>query len=606
MMKNLDELINELDMADIIEDVIAYCIDNNWFNEEITVKDSHIMLTESQATLFRKKITRFAKADVNDLKALFKKKFPITAKHFSDFVKDADTTPDEDAVYHLTDFMLFSLRKELPLYDNDELESLLHKVTFDLIKAHGDIFTFFAAWIRAKRKSVYTKDHILNKRYTMDHLSEAYDFDEYIRLAYYLFDEEYVEDNEMFVKAANSKNFTDTWLYLALHFIRPLRLTDLERIYHPLLPYGAQEVIDRIRDGTFTDNDAKHVLVSITKRMEWLALEPNKTKDSSNVPKISFDIPVSCEAFLGKLFALAQAHRYLLGRSSEPIVRKVSTYQEINRYMGDDIGSLFLKNDFRSRSATKSYLQDICMIADETSDESGLHVKGYFIAAYARSHKGDYKDFAATTFQYLKDIQFANYKPEFVAFELLERGVFSSLATMLLQMALGDRYKNLRPDEKTDVINTMDLSPKEIESLVTVMDKSRKIARNTLNELITEGTDILAVLHRIGSGEAFSKQHECLCLLSAVQKVCPYGHKNNCVGCRYEISTRSTFLLMIEEYNRMKVLKFNVKDELEKNKYEKLVNTVLLPKIGEMLTAIREQYGEKAYNDYAELLKENT
>ncbi|SFG70551.1 hypothetical protein [Oribacterium sp. WCC10] len=144
--------------------------------------------------------------------------------------------------------------------------------------------------------------------------------------------------------------------------------------------------------------------------------------------------------------------------------------------MGEDIGSLFLKNDFRAGSATKSFLQDICMIADESTDESGLHVKGYFLAAYARSHKCIYGNFASTTFEYLRDSQFNTFKPEFVAFELLERDVFSCLATMLLQMAFGDRYTRLDPREKTRVITTMDLSPKEIENLVTVIDKGRNIA----------------------------------------------------------------------------------------------------------------------------------
>lgn len=45
--------------------------------------------------------------------------------------------------------------------------------------------------------------------------------------------------------------------------------------------------------------------------------------------------------------------------------------------MGDEIGELFLFSDFRSRSATKSFLQDICMVADENSTDSGggFHVK---------------------------------------------------------------------------------------------------------------------------------------------------------------------------------------------------------------------------------------
>ena len=72
-------------------------------------------------------------------------------------------------------------------------------------------------------------------------------------------------------------------------------MTDMERIYHPILPYSSEEVIEKIKNDEFSDNDARYVLLSITKRMNWLPLTPNKTASSSDVIPISFDIPTSCE-----------------------------------------------------------------------------------------------------------------------------------------------------------------------------------------------------------------------------------------------------------------------------------------------------------------------
>ena len=48
------------------------------------------------------------------------------------------------------------------------MEELLSNATFELIKAHGDIFTFFIAWLKLNHKTTYQKDYVLNKRYTMD------------------------------------------------------------------------------------------------------------------------------------------------------------------------------------------------------------------------------------------------------------------------------------------------------------------------------------------------------------------------------------------------------------------------------------------------------
>ena len=605
-MKEFKEFLSQFNTDKSMEDIVTFFVDNEWFDESIVLENGKIMLSDNQIERFTQELNIFMEGNQITLYERFNGKFPETYRLIHEFLVEMNT--DEEIKYHLIDFLLYHLVKDLFLYNDNEIESLISHATFDLIKAHGDILTFFLAWLKLNHKTVYQKDYILNKRYTMDIQNEAYNFDDYIQLLYYLFVDEYIEDNNMFQKAAESKNYTDTWLYLALHFIRPLRLTDMERIHHPTLPYPSDETLERIKNDTFTDNDARMVLLSITKRMNWLPLTPNKTSSANNVVPISFDIPTSCEVLIGKLFALAQAHRNIMREPAAPIIRKISTYQEINRYMGDEIGSLFLHNDFRSRSATKSFLQDICMVADENipPEDGGIRVKGYYLAALARSHKGSYGKFANTTFEYLKDAKFNNLTPEFVAFELLERGVFSFMSSLLLKMAVGEEFNRLSPQNQTTIIKTMDLSPREIETLVSTVDQGMTVARKTLHSLITDETDILSVLHRIGSGEAFSKQSECLCLMSALKKTCPYMNRRNCVGCKYEISTRSTLFLLISEYNRIKDLYISTENSLERNKYKTLLKTIVVPKMDEMLSAIKELYGEEVFKDYELLIKENT
>ena len=605
-MKEFKEFINQFNIDQSIETIIAFFIDNEWFGENIILNEGKIMLSDTQIERFTQELNIFVNGTQSSLYTQLKNKFPKTEHFFNHFI--SETNVDEESQHYLYDFLLYRLSKELFFYNDTELEELISHATFELIKAHGDILTFFIAWLRLNHKTAYQKDYILNKRYTMDIQNEAYSFDDYIQLLYYLFVDEYIQDNNMFQKAAKSKNYTDTWLYLALHFIRPLRLTDMERIHHPLLPYPSEEVLERIENDTFTDNDARTVLLSITKRMNWLPLTPNKTSSTSNVVPINFDIPTSCEVLIGKLFALAQAHRNITGAPDAPIVRKVNTYQDINRYMGEEIGGLFLNNDFRSKSATKSFLQDIYMVADENipAEDNGIHVKGYYLAALARSHKGSYGKLATTTFEYLKDAKFNKLTPELVAFELLERGVFSFMSSILLKMAVGETFDKLSPHNQTKIIKTMNLTPKEIETLVSTVDKGMLTAQQTINSLITEKTDLLSVLHKIGSGEAFSKQRECLCLMSALEKTCPYMNSRNCVGCKYEVSTRSTLFLLISEYNRMRELYLSTNNTLEKAKYKQLIQTVIIPKMDEMLSAIKDIAGEKVFKDYEALIKENT
>lgn len=63
---------------------------------------------------------------------------------------------------------------------------------------------------------------------------------------------------------------------------------------------------------------------------------------------------------------------------------------------------------------------------------------------------------------------------------------------------------------------------------------------------------------------------------------------------------------MVTEYNRIKNLFLSSEDSLEKAKYKNILQNIVLPKMDEMLTTIRELYGENVFNDYETLIKENT
>lgn len=541
-----DFVTAELNRAPLTEkadfsDVVAYFVDNNWFGKRPMMVGGKVLLDEDQVATFQKSLRVFlAEAGNKDwLMDKLSERFPITAVQLQKFFKAENIS--EDICFYLADFLLYRLQKDLVLYSDAEVSFLLRQAAMDMIKVHGDCLTFFMAWLRAKGKTNFHRDYVMEKRYTMDIQNEAYDFDEYLRLLYYLFNKEYIAENEMYQKAAESKNYTDTWLYLSIHFICSLRYPDLARIYHPDLPYPPQEVLRRIRDNTFSENDSKMVLLSITERMCLLPFTPQKTESTSGVDHVKLCIPHSCEDHFGKLFALAEAHQQLAHCKNVPIIRKISTYAEINRYMGEEIGNLFLESDFRSRSATKSYLQSIYMLTDDVlaDNKDVAGVKGYLLAALARSHKGSYGEFAATTFEYLKDAKMNGLSPEFVAYELLERGVLSFIPAMLLKMITGDEYTHLSVHKQTQMIQALDLSPHEVERMVVVVDKGKRQAELAIKEAVTGETDILTALHRIGTGQAFSKNPDCLCLLTSLGKMCPFTERRVCVGCKYEISTKA-------------------------------------------------------------------
>lgn len=587
-----------------IHAVISFFVDNDWFGDKPAFKDGHVLLDDTQVQLYTDPLRSFLSENRN-ISVLLEKltaKLPITAKNLQEFSKDLSLPAT--ALYFLLDFILFRLEKELFLHDDNEIVTLLSFATMDMTKAHGDLLTFFLAWLLKKKKTRFKRNYVMEKRYTMELQSQAYSFDEYLELMYYLFNEAYIESNEMYSQAAASKNFTDTWLFLSLHFICSLRYTDLKRIYHPDLPYPPEEVLQRIHDGTFSGTDCKLVLLSITTRMCLLPFVPNKTAAASGIASVKFHIPASCENHFGMLFALAEAHFQLAGADG-PLIRNISSYEDINRYMGEEIGNLFLFSNFRPRSATKSYLQAIDLLADDILDEQteGPSIKGYLLAALARSHKGSYGEFAATTFEYLKDAKLSGLTPEFVAFELLERGALSFVAADLLKIITGNAFSRASVSTQTALIKELRLRPREIEGIVSAVSKGKAQAQKTVSSLIASDADVLNILHRIGSGEAFAKIPESLCLITACGKLCPYSDRKHCVGCEFEVSTKSTFYLMLSEYKRLKLLYGQASSSHEKEKYVKIVRAVLLPKLDEMLSCIKETYGDATFSEYEEILK---
>lgn len=608
-MIDLKDFITELIQAHAdspkatAQNIITFLEDNNWFGCRPEYIDGRVLLTPEQVSRYADPLEIFltTEASTDVLFRMLRESFPETAAFFDRFCKDV--TVSEDYSFYVLDFLLVYLKKDLFLYSDAEAKELVETAANELTKSCGDVFTFFMAWLRTKTRTNFYSDYVMQKRYTMDIQNQAYSMDEYLELAFYLFNDEYIEKNDMYQKAALSKDYTDTWLYLCMHFIASLRLTDLQRIYHPDLMYSPQEIIDKIATGAFSDSDARLILLSITTRLAVLPFTPSKTAAKSNVDSVHISFPHSCEVHFGTLFALAEAHRQLCGQPDEPIIRKVSTYSEITRAMGDEIGELFLESDFRSRSATKSYLQLIFSLTDKALESKKATIKGYIIASLARSHKGNYGEFAQTTIEYLKDMHLSGYDPKFVAYELLERGVLSFIPGMLLSVITNQEYDRLEVKSQTKLLNEFALSPYEVNATIDAISRGRMQAQQAVTDAIQTGEDVMTVLQRIASGQAFSKEPDCLCLTTACGKICPYPNRSQCVGCEYEISTKSTLFLLVSEFRRMKNLYETASVPLEKQKYKALTCNLVLPKIQEMLDCLKTSYGDEVFNQYIEILK---
>ena len=610
-LKNyLERILVELGAATIKhrEKVSGFLLDNEWFGVSINLDDYTISEKDAEVLKSRIKDYLTTPPGIKSMEEIFSKKFPSTSELFVQFAEEEKLS--ETNRFYLLDFLAYYLTKDLFLYSDAEVETLVEVATEVLTKSQGNILIQFIKWLLNKGVTRYRVSFEMTKRYTIESANGAYELDEYLELMYYLFNEDYIIKNDMLSKAANSKDYADTWLYLGLHFICALRSTDLERLGHPKLTREPLEVLEAVVDGTWSSSEARRTLLSITTRLTYLNLTPNKTKNASNVAQLKFHVPESCQVLIGTLLAICEAHFQLQipYNAENPLIRQIKTYEKITSYMGEEIGNLFLERNFSSRSANKSYLQSVAMLADDVLEEkSELNIKGYFLAALARSHKGDFNEFAQTTTTYLKDAQLGQLKPEMVAKELFERGVLSMIPSMLLTIVTRGKYKKLSPSQQTQMIKSLDLTPVEIEKTLELSiraDLRSQQALKTLVENNVEPEQLLTICHRIGNGEAFSKQGESMCLLSALGKLCPYDDRQHCVGCQYELQTKSTLLLLIGEFNRLNKQYQKLKNELERGKVRAILEQQIKPCLTEMLEALSEQYGEAVLSDYEDIIKE--
>lgn len=212
-------------------DIVSFLQANEWFHSLPVRKDGAFFLTDEQCALYKERLTPFLECGENEcverLHGVFEKRFPYTAKYLLEFKKILKE--DEELVFYVEDFLLYRLPCEIFLLDDEMAKDLIDHAFHDLTKVNGDFLTFFMSWLKTRCKTKYRKEYMMEKRYTMNIGKEAYDVDEYLELLYYLYNEDYIDDNEMYQKACESRNFADTWLYLSLHFICNLRQTDLEK-----------------------------------------------------------------------------------------------------------------------------------------------------------------------------------------------------------------------------------------------------------------------------------------------------------------------------------------------------------------------------------------
>ena len=568
---------------------IEYMDVNGWFGVTPVMKDKAPMIPCQAAENIRTSLTLWLSAymqpDKRKLQILltyFENSFPKTCGIYRKYTADNNLN-DEPAAWQLLDCIFSNIKKEICDCSEQEIETLVNIFDSECSLNAAKLFAGFLKYTKLTKwdYNFYSRGKFEN--------NNAFPLKDFAVMAYYVFNEEIWEKRNLIAKAVRSRQFADIWFLTALHFICALRKTDMLRIPAPTLPYEAGRILVEIENRTFPENEALALADELKIRMNLKQMKPGKTSAYANITDLKLFIPESLRKPMGIIAAVAAAHHPEISPGEPFVFASDNNMPVFRKFFGDEfVNAAGGGRHFSVRRCNKSYLQGIDSVY--RSEDAPGKPKGYILAALARNHKGGIGKLPDIADIYLKDANFTGYSPEFIAREMFERGVLSFIPAVLLEIYANNEFKQLSIQNQTLLIREVGLTPHNIENLLGVAESALQKARKTVNTIIREQEMrreyVGAVLQNIVSGSASSRMSECLCLMTAVGRSCPFPERAGCIGCGYEIYTKSAVHLLMREFIRLKKQRGSA-DTGEAWRYSAIMEQAIIPAVAEIVTCVK-------------------
>ena len=558
---------------------------NDWFGltPEFRNKDVFISSVEpfrERLKLWLRAYKRTGEEKIDLMLEAYHEIFPDTCDRISSFMMD-ESIKRQPAAYKMTDFILASLTKEIAFYTQDEIDALIEEGNKEMEIVVMKLFCSFMNYeYNGSRLSNW--NYRFASRQLVKQDRGAYSLDEYAAMACAAFDTDYWKEHDLIRKACGRRRYADLWLYTAMHFMGAVRKSDFKRLPVPSLPYKGEDLRNRICDGFFSDDEARSVTEEFIFRLGMKPKNPHKSRRYSGIGSLKIQIPESIKVPLGIIMSISLSFR----EDGEPFVGTESDPLDVKEFFGEDF-SKKVTGKIHSRRANKSYMQGI---AAEGDDEVG-RPKGYMLASLARSHKCSLGGLSDVTDVYLQDASFTGYTPEFILMEMFERGIFGFIPALLLEMYSGKDFRRIGVAAQTKLIKQIGLNALQLEEITeTVTDsfyKAGEVVETAMNGM--DRQNIGMVMQRIAAGAAPAKSDRFLCLMTAADHGCVEPSRSGCMGCRYEIYTKSSVQILIREYRAL-CTRLESAEGTERDRVRKLLKNGVIPCLSEVISSIEMMY----------------
>lgn len=590
------------------ENLLSFCHGNDWWGLdyadcrelpldgkkfEIAVFREDEPIIKQHLRLWMQGYQQAPEEKFRKLAECFSCQYPQTVRRLLMFEKKVHKA--DSALVGMAQLLLISLRKELHDMDENEIEHVL-------VACFSENATIAACRLLADflRFGKYTKRWFQFSSTGIKVDTSAYPVNDFAVMVSHVVNDEIISHTDLVCKAVSSKRYADLWLYVALHVYAAWRSTDYVRMVAPLLPDTPAMILEECKNGSFSTRDAIGIAEYFIAENSLLLNVPNKTKGTTAVPRLYFYCPQSCLESFGRILAIAAAHHQLSSKKGA-FVTPVKDWVTIRQFFGDWFLDACGNRSFSGRRANKALLQSIEYIGREENQLPPL--VAYHLASVMRSHKLHYGKTAETTDIYLRDASFSGHTPEYIIYQMWERGVCSFVVDAMLGICYGEHYSRLSVSQQTKAIGALRLSPANTADILRCVQNAMDRACQTVAEVSQDKETLSSALREIAMGRGTGKDQDVFCVWKAIGKQCVDKARLSCMGCQYEIRTKA-LLLRYATNHRILTASCEAMTEAEKTRKKFLFTQVTWPAMTEILTHLSSVTNAEENTLYKNLIEE--
>lgn len=600
----------DLGLVKVREDVKEYLERNEYFGLDIIPSEGVpkwagrlglLIPKEEQSDFleeYRLYVDGYGKAETEKVRILyqhFEVDYPATIKRLRKYVPEKQIQYSQHSLLEMAEWLLSRLDIELAEYDESRIKNELVQNSNELSYAARSLLYGFL------RKNGYTVRSYQTKKSTANMDVSAYSEAAYATMVAAVVNHDVWEEQNLVGKAVICQKYADAWLFLAMHVYAAWRTPDYLRLEAPSLPYDAETTLQKIDDGTYTQNDMVRVATLFLEDINTKRNVPHKTERFCGIAPLYLYCPEECKASFGLQLSIAAAHALLSGR--HPFIKREVELRTFLDFFGDPMAEALGYRMFSTRKANKALLQSVQKMAERQGNTA---VITYSMASRMRSHKAGYGQLAETTALYLQAAPLGEYPVQRIVEMLFERGICSFAIDALLKNCYGELYCELSADTKNELICSVGLTPAKADELQRLVLRAEDEATAFVQTLCTSKERSSQVMVAILSDDTmWGKDRKSHCLLVALGQVCKQPMRQRCMGCPYEIRTKAMLVDLCKAlYQQQAVLKNQEKSDMERKKAKWLIERTLWPMIAEIQRHLPPETAESDAIMYAEIAKE--